>query len=56
MSLEGINRIAWGTKLLPTSVSASLVDSISLCLHTEVTVLLFDSKWVLLPPTAPRPQ
>ena len=55
MALEGINGIAWGTKL-PTSVSASLVDSISLCLYTEVTVLLFESKWVLLPPTAPRPQ
>ena len=31
MALKGINRIAWGTKLLLTTVLASLVDCISLC-------------------------
>ena len=31
MALEGINRTAWGTRLLLTAVLASLVDSTSLC-------------------------
>ena len=31
MTLGGINRSAWGTKLLLTPVLASLVDSTSLC-------------------------
>ena len=31
MALEGINRIAWGARLLLTAVLASLVDSTSLC-------------------------
>ena len=33
MVMRGINRTAWGTKLLLTSVLASFVDCISLC-HT----------------------
>ena len=31
MALEGINRTAWGTRLLLMAVLASLVDSTSLC-------------------------
>ena len=31
MALEGINRTAWGTRLLLTAVLASLVDSTGLC-------------------------
>ena len=31
MALGGINRTAWGTKLLLTTVLASLMDSASLC-------------------------
>ena len=31
MVIGGINRTAWGTKLLLTAVRASLVDFISLC-------------------------
>ena len=31
MILGGINRIAWGTKLLLTAVWAPLIDCISLC-------------------------
>ena len=31
MTLEGINRTAWGTRLFLTAVLASLVDSTRLC-------------------------
>ena len=54
MVLRGIDKTAWGTKLLLTPVLASFVDCISLC-HTLKaqnislcgTALLFESEWLL---------
>ena len=43
MALEGINMIAWGTKLLLTAVLASLVDCISMC-HILYTAKLLSGK------------
>jgi len=44
LSPEGINTTAWGTKLLLT---AGLAHPVDLWYHTEDTILLLESKWLL---------
>ena len=61
MALEGINRTAWGTRLLLTVVLASLVDSTSLCpiLRAQHCCLspngCFNSPTASHPPPPPPP-
>ena len=54
MALEGINRTAWGTRLLLTAVLASLVDSTSLCHILKAWHCSLSSNGCFNPPTAPH--
>ena len=53
LALRGINRTAWGTKLLHTAVSASLVDCISLCHILKAQHCFLGLNGCFNPPTAP---
>ena len=46
-ALRGINRIAWGTKLLLMAVLAHPLDCISWCHIMNGTALLLKSEWLL---------
>ena len=61
-TLSGINRTAWGTRLLLMTVSAHPVDCTSSGPILKGTALLLESKWLLWPafgfpavPASPHP-
>ena len=47
--LKGINKAAWGVKLLPTTISASHADLWLFLCFIEDTILLSVSQWMVLP-------
>ena len=55
MALEGINRTAWGTRLLLTAVLASLVDSTSLCPILRAQHYCLGPNGCFNPPSASHP-
>ena len=55
MALEGINRTAWGTRLLLTAVLASLVDSTSLCPILRAQHCCLSPNGCFSPPSASHP-
>ena len=55
MALEGINRTAWGTRLLLTAVLASLLDSTSLCPILRAQHCCFSPNGCFSPPSASHP-
>ena len=55
MALEGINRTAWGTRLLLTAVLASLVDSTSLCPILRAQHCCLSPNGCFNPPSASHP-
>ena len=55
MALEGINRTAWGTRLLLTAVLASLVDSTSLCHILRAQHCCLSPNGCFSPPLASHP-
>ena len=55
MALEGINRTAWGTRLLLTAVLASLVDSASLCPILRAQHCCLSPNGCFNPPSASHP-
>ena len=55
MALEGINRTAWGTRLLLTAVLASLVDSTSLCPMLRAQHCCLSPNGYFNPPSASHP-
>ena len=55
MALEGINRTAWGTRLLLTAVLASLVDSTSLCPILRAQHCCLSPNSCFSPPLASHP-
>ena len=52
---EGINRTAWGTRLLLTAVLASLVDSTSLCPILRAQHCCLGPNGCFNPPSASHP-
>ena len=55
IALEGINRTAWGTRLLLTAVLASLVDSTSLCPMLRAQHCCLGPNGCFGPPSASHP-
>ena len=55
IALEGINRTAWGTRLLLTPVLASFVDCISLCHKLKAHYCSLSLSGCFNPPSASHP-
>ena len=55
VALKGLNRTAWGTRLLLTAVLASLVDSTSLCPTPRAQHCCLSPNGYFSPPSASHP-